>query len=345
MKSRVLLCITCLLAVFVFFNSANADINDGLVAYYPFNGNADDETGNGNDGTVNGALLTTDRDGNANSAYSFDGIDDNINLDDKFDTFQEMTIAAWIKMNTSTPETNGFGIVTKHKDESAQSEKSFAMTILRSGDDIVDANKILARFYGSSGDVSVYSNEALVPNNWYFVTSIFNNGDVELYVDGQLQDSATSSIILQDSPTATLIGDNNTYDHPFNGIIDEVRIYNRALSESEVLELFQGGNGLITSNRDFNGDGKSDIIWRNKVNGKVFIWLMDGNTITSGGSPGIVADFNWRIKNFGDYNGDGKSDILWRNSSTGATTVWFMNGITKTSSQRIGTVDNNWEIR
>ena len=46
---------------------------DGLVAYYPFNGNANDESGNGNHGTVNGATLTTDRDGNENSSYSFDG--------------------------------------------------------------------------------------------------------------------------------------------------------------------------------------------------------------------------------------------------------------------------------
>ena len=50
-------------------------LNNGLVAYYPFNGNANDESGNGNDGTVNGATLTTDRFGNTDQAYSFDGND------------------------------------------------------------------------------------------------------------------------------------------------------------------------------------------------------------------------------------------------------------------------------
>ena len=45
---------------------------DGLVAWYPFNGNANDESGNGNNGTVNGAVISTDRNGNLNSAYSFD---------------------------------------------------------------------------------------------------------------------------------------------------------------------------------------------------------------------------------------------------------------------------------
>ena len=58
------------------------DLNSGLVAYYPFNGNADDESGNGNNGTVNGATLATDRNGNADSAYSFDGNDDSVEVTD-----------------------------------------------------------------------------------------------------------------------------------------------------------------------------------------------------------------------------------------------------------------------
>ncbi|MGK5093653.1 hypothetical protein WDW89_16785 [Deltaproteobacteria bacterium TL4] len=55
---------------------------NGLVAYYPFNGNANDESGNGNNGTVNGATLTTDRDGQTGKAYSFDGTDDYITITD-----------------------------------------------------------------------------------------------------------------------------------------------------------------------------------------------------------------------------------------------------------------------
>jgi hypothetical protein len=51
---------------------------NGLVGWWPFNSNANDESGNGNNGTVNGAILTTDRFGQANSAYSFDGVNDNI---------------------------------------------------------------------------------------------------------------------------------------------------------------------------------------------------------------------------------------------------------------------------
>ena len=59
---------------------AQINLDSGLVAHYPFNGNANDESGNGNDGTVNGATLTTDRFGNANKAYSFDGVSNSENM-------------------------------------------------------------------------------------------------------------------------------------------------------------------------------------------------------------------------------------------------------------------------
>ncbi len=74
---------------------------EGLIAYYPFNGNANDESGNGNDGTVYGATLTTDRFGNKNAAYVFDGIDDYIWLGNKAEFKPEkITIAAWFKTNS-----------------------------------------------------------------------------------------------------------------------------------------------------------------------------------------------------------------------------------------------------
>jgi hypothetical protein len=76
------------------------NLQQGLVAYYPFNGNANDESGNGNDGTVNGATLTEDRFGNVNSAYSFDGVDDFIisSSDLPFGN-SNRTISVWINIS------------------------------------------------------------------------------------------------------------------------------------------------------------------------------------------------------------------------------------------------------
>jgi hypothetical protein len=75
----------CFFVVSSLHNLLNAQIpsyvpRDGLVGWWPFNGNANDESGNGNHGTVNGATLTEDRFGNLNSAYSFDGISNYISV-------------------------------------------------------------------------------------------------------------------------------------------------------------------------------------------------------------------------------------------------------------------------
>ena len=84
---------------------ANCNIvSDGSVACYSFNGNANDESGNGNNGTVNGATLTTDRFGNSDSAYDFDGIDDSISVNnaETLNLTNEVTLSAWISVTNNS---------------------------------------------------------------------------------------------------------------------------------------------------------------------------------------------------------------------------------------------------
>ena len=100
-----------------------------------------------------------------------------------------------------------------------------------------------------------------------------------------------------------------------------------------------------TGGCDFNGDGKTDILWRNKSTGQDVVWLMNGATLSSYSWIDTVADTNWQIVGTGDFNGDGKTDILWRNKSTGQDVVWLMNGATLSSYSWIDTVaDTNWQI-
>jgi len=94
---------------------------------------------------------------------------------------------------------------------------------------------------------------------------------------------------------------------------------------------------------DFNGDGKTDILWRNTTTGAVGVWLMNGTTITSY-APIDTLGLEWSIGSSGDFNGDGKTDILWRNTTTGVVGVWLMNGTTITSYAPIDTVGLNWSI-
>ena len=95
---------------------------------------------------------------------------------------------------------------------------------------------------------------------------------------------------------------------------------------------------------DFNGDGKSDILWQNTSTGQRVIWLMNGTTHTSTVNLGTVAT-SWGIAGSGDFNGDGKADILWQNSSSGQRLIWLMNGTGLISTVNLGTVATSWSIR
>ena len=96
---------------------------------------------------------------------------------------------------------------------------------------------------------------------------------------------------------------------------------------------------------DFNGDGKTDILWRNKSTGQNVVWLMNGTALSSYLWIDTVADTNWQIVGTGDFNGDGKTDILWRNKSTGQNVVWLMNGSTYSSyAELMQVADTNWGI-
>ena len=86
-----------------------------------------------------------------------------------------------------------------------------------------------------------------------------------------------------------------------------------------------GQGWMIPGIGDFNGDGKSDILWLNGTTGQALVWLINGTSVIGGGSPGSVPS-PWFIVETGDFNGDGKSDILWFNPVSGQLLVWLMNG-------------------
>ncbi len=85
---------------------------------------------------------------------------------------------------------------------------------------------------------------------------------------------------------------------------------------------------------DFDGDGKSDILWRN-ANGTLATWLMNGATISPGtitfNGVAVSPDASWHVVQVADFNADGRSDILWRNDS-GALAEWLMDGNTISQS-------------
>lgn len=102
---------------------------------------------------------------------------------------------------------------------------------------------------------------------------------------------------------------------------------------------------LVGSKNDFNGDGKSDIVWRNNITGENCIWFMDGTEMIGGTHLPTLADQQWQMRGVGDFNADGQSDLLWRNVVTGQNMVWFISNGANTGGVNLPSqVDLNWDI-
>jgi hypothetical protein len=228
----------------------HAGLTDGLVAYYPFNANANDESGNGNNGIVSGATLVEDRLGNSNSAYNLNGTDNLIDIPNSasLNPSNQISVAAWYKAASFAGSGND-PIVDKgyfnHSypfyqyhlgvtgDQYWHNQRSFCFNIATQ--DGVS--------YGASTGQGFWQLD-----KWYFIVGIYDGSNVSLYVDGVLINSSQASGALQDFGTNVRIGAYNNISgssYQLSGTVDEVRIYNRALSNAEVTALYLHGAKTI----------------------------------------------------------------------------------------------------
>src|SRR5262249_44924207 len=97
----------------------------------------------------------------------------------------------------------------------------------------------------------------------------------------------------------------------------------------------------LSDTHDFNGDGKSDILWHD-TSGNVAAWLMKGAQVMQSRAVG-AAPAVWSIVGQRDFDGDGRSDILWHDTS-GNLAMWFLNGAQVTGSEVVGNVPGVWSI-
>ncbi len=93
--------------------------------------------------------------------------------------------------------------------------------------------------------------------------------------------------------------------------------------------------------RDFNGDGRGDLLWHHAASGETLMWLMNGGSITAAAT--LLVDPGWSVVKTGDFNGDGKTDLVWRNAATGEIVIWLMNGTSFAGGGTL-TTDPNWTV-
>jgi hypothetical protein len=213
-------------------NAVSGSLVNGLVAYYPFCGNANDQSGNGLNGTVNGATLTTDRFGNSNNAYNFNGTSDFIKVldNDLLDLTQNLTLSAWISPNSVVNEQAVFG---KGK-ISSQTGYSLLHNVLipeKTGISIQNAPIPASEAHINSSTLNL--------NTWYQLVGTYNGSELKLYLNGVLVDTVSTSLqLMPNSLTDLFIGCELSGFRFFNGKIDDIGIWNRALTLQEVTQLF-----------------------------------------------------------------------------------------------------------
>jgi hypothetical protein len=201
-------------------------LTNGLVAYYPFNGNANDQSGNGNDGTVFGAILATNRFGVSGMAYQFNGTNSYIsaNVPNLPTNSTPRTISLWAAsaqpINTScllfwgTPQNReGFGIIGNGTPHTWQGQT-----------------------WGGGDDVN---SGVVIDANWHQIVVVYDGSLLSISIDG-VQDGTLSESINTGFSTLTIGADTNNSapDQFFGGAIDDVRIYNVALSTNEIAQLY-----------------------------------------------------------------------------------------------------------
>ncbi|MBN1506845.1 MAG: LamG domain-containing protein [Sedimentisphaerales bacterium] len=235
------------LTILVLASVGTADLSDGLLVYYPFAGNANDASANHNDGTASGATLTTDRLGAPDSAYCFDGLDDSISAP-HMDAFNSatFTISAWVcpsvdlsaGAGAATVIARGEDFTTDHMESSLEifgqdNPSGSGATLFY--EDLADHDRMycsgffpepdtwthLAVTRALDGEVTLYSN-ATVIGHWYGTPNPATS-DQELTIGARWWSPSTTG-------PYELAGF-------FSGAIDEVRLYDRALSADEIQDL------------------------------------------------------------------------------------------------------------
>jgi hypothetical protein len=181
------------LATFCFITVTYADFTDGLVAYYPFSGNADDASGNEQHGVVTGATLTTDRFGNSAAAYRFDGVDDYISARVTELPYGNAprTLTAWLMPTRAVVNDAMLGVVVY----GAGNNHTLFGLALNPGE--------TPFFWGGYADF--YPKMSIPVGTWSFVAVTYRNSTIEMMVNGIVATPTASLLIPPTMESCSLV--------------------------------------------------------------------------------------------------------------------------------------------
>jgi hypothetical protein len=244
---------------------------NGLVGWWPFNGNANDESGNGNNGTVSGATLTSDRFGNSNKAYSFNGLNDFI----QSDTISHLnlsvnSISTWIyapsfsdhhQIEYSAPTFGTLG-------------RAFAFNISRLA--IVPTSNCV----DASGPGVINLSGQLGINSWYNLVFVSDGSIGKFYINGVYISQANIGSSICQNPLALTLSRGTNGGGPtwYTGKIDDIGIWNRALTQQEITDLYNGCQLSVNTqptNQTININNNAQFVVGSSDPGATYQWQTD----------------------------------------------------------------------
>ena len=274
-------------------------LEHGLVAHYPFNGNANDESGNEQHGTVNGPVLAADRLGSNNAAYHFSGGLQNIDCgdpaDDSFDLTGAATLLCWVSFDGELPDRSTCDALVG-KDIGSGWNNKWVFGAQESG---------LTFHLNGSGRFSswVYSDEvSFESNQFYHVAVVKTNDSYTFYVNGEDKGTSEMPYTVPDVESPLTIGFGEE-GMALEGVMDDVRIYNRALSPGEIWALFGGSSASISGSVNYEGTQTGTIIIE-AGNQRVSIDVPGAYTLSTLPAPQVYV-----VSAFCDVNGNGVRDL------------------------------------
>jgi len=221
--------------------------SNGLVGYWPFNGNATDESGSGNNGVVNGATLTTDRFGNSNSAYNFIGDSQYITVPNSsvFNS-NDISVSLWVSSSNIQRQ-----IALIRLNYANASNEHFGIAF----NDLNQFGVGIAAKYNNPNCIAGLGWEKnekiqnIMDNSFHHVVGVISGNTLNLYIDGILVQTTTTPYQQTSNCWGgdIQIGRNwSNFSDYFNGKIDDISIWNRALTQEEITNLYNA-NQCITN--------------------------------------------------------------------------------------------------
>ncbi len=276
---------------------------NGLVGWWPFNGNANDESGNGNNGTVNGATLTADRFGNLDKAYNFISTNNNsISVNNNPLQNGTATISGWF--NPITPI--GGPIFHVGSDNSTGGNCNGYFIGFGNIDNPTGINLFLDASCQGNYNTGWIANS----NIWYHFILIRNLNNLSAYINGNLVGSFSPSSI--NAPSNNIFFGTTYFNNAifFNGKIDDVGIWNRVLSQQEITALYNSCQGTNITSQPSNSTvtvGSSAQFSANALTGSTFQWQsnpldigwqnVNNNSTYSGATTNTLTVANTSISN------------------------------------------------